>query len=71
MTPWPIIRDTSEVAGPCCPPKTGLKELHRVHRTLPPFILENNDPEVLQDEAGGPIRDEITNGFIYDNLKAA
>lgn len=70
MTKFPIIRDTSqELSGPCCPRPGGLKELHRIHRDLPPWILQNNDEEVLQDEFGAPILDEQTGGFIYDDLK--
>jgi hypothetical protein len=71
MTGLPLIIDPDkDLSGPCCPPKPGLKELHRIHRTLPPRNLLNNDEEFLQDETGRPILDEITNNFIYDNLKA-
>lgn len=70
MSKFPLIRDTNkELSGPCCPPPGGLKELHRIHRDLPPWILQNNDEEVLQDTAGAPILDNQTGGFIYDNLK--
>jgi hypothetical protein len=66
----PIIRDENqEVSESCCPPKAGIKELHRVPRTLPPRRLHNSDPEVLQDEAAIPILDEITDGYIYDDLR--
>jgi len=72
MTPFPIIRDIDEeFSGDCCPPKPGIKELHRIHRTLPKRVLHNSDPDVLQDEAGFPILDEQTGGFIYDDLKVA
>lgn len=70
MTPYPIIRDVNgELAEPCCPPKAGIKEAHRIRRLLPPFRLLNNDPQVLQDEFGAPILDEQTAGFIYDDLR--
>jgi hypothetical protein len=65
-----VIRDSEgEFSGPCCPPKPGVKELHRIHRKLPPFSLKNDDLDVLQDEAGSPILDEQTNGFVYDDLR--
>lgn len=65
----PIIRDPQhEFSGRCKRPG-GLKDLDRIHRTLPPFILENNDPEVLQDEDGNPILDETTGSFIYDTFR--
>lgn len=71
MISTPVIIDPDkELSGPCCPPKPGIKELHRIHRTLPNRVLDNSDEEVLQDEEGFPILDEITAGFIYDNLKA-
>jgi hypothetical protein len=63
----PVIRHTSDFTGRC-KTKAGVKVLHRIHRTLPPFILQNSDPEVLQDEAGAPILDETTDGYIYDTL---
>jgi hypothetical protein len=66
----PIIRDfNGEFSGSCCPPKPGIKELHRVHRKLPPRCLDNDDQDVLQDEAGFAFNDEITNGYIYDDLR--
>jgi len=65
-----IIRDSNrELSGPCCPPKPGIKELHKIHRKLPPRCLHNDDPDVLQDEAGIAFNDEITNGYIYDDLR--
>lgn len=64
----PVIRDTGEFSGPC-KKKAGIKVLHRIHRTLPPFILQNEDPEVLQDESAAPILDETTNSYIYDTLR--
>lgn len=64
----PVIRDTGDFSGRC-KTKAGVKVLHRIHRTLPPFILHNEDPEVLQDESGAAILDETTNGYIYDTLR--
>jgi len=64
---YPVIRHTSDFAGRCRK-KAGVKVLHKIHRTLPPWVLHNEDPEVLQDEAGAPILDETTNGYIYDTL---
>lgn len=67
----PIIRDIDrEFSGPCCPRPGGLKVLHKIHRRLPAQILQNNDPQVLQDESGAPFNDEITNAYIYDDLRA-
>jgi hypothetical protein len=65
----PIIKDPNqELSESCCPPKPGIKELHKIHRMLPRRHLHNSDPEVLQDEAGLPILDEQTAGFIYDDI---
>jgi hypothetical protein len=64
----PIIRDAGEFSGKC-KTKAGVKVLHRIHRTLPPFILQNEDQEVLQDESGAPILDETTGAYVYDTLR--
>lgn len=64
----PVIRDTGDFSGRC-KKKAGVKVLHRIHRTLPAFILQNEDPEVLQDESAAPILDETTNSYIYDTLR--
>lgn len=70
MIRYPIIKDCEgDFSGKCCP-AGGLKELHRIPRTLPGRRLLNEDPEVLQDEAAEPILDETTNSFIYDTLVA-
>ncbi len=70
MTPYPVIRDINgEFSERCCPPKAGIKEIHRIHHELPTFRLLNNDPQVLQDEFGAPINDEQTNSLIYDDLR--
>lgn len=65
----PLIRDTAGDFSSPCPRRVGLKDLDKIHRTLPAFQTDNNDPEVLQDEDGLAILDEQTAGFIYDDLK--
>ena len=68
MSRLPVIRDSDGDFSGKCQPGGSLKDLHRIPRTLPVRRLLNEDPEVLQDEAGEPILDEITNSFIYDTL---
>lgn len=72
MNNLPIIRDTDSVlASDCCPRPGGQKLSHRVPRTPVTRTIANDNPDdILQDEAGFPILDEITNNFIYDDLKA-
>jgi len=65
----PVIVDPAHELSEPCRKSAGLKELDRIHRTLPNRPLPPGDPEVLQDEFGAPILDEITGGFIYDNWK--
>jgi hypothetical protein len=65
----PIIKDPEGDFSFPCPRRVGLKELDRVHRTLPPVVLKNEDPEVLQDEVALAILDEITGNFIFDDWK--
>lgn len=65
----PIIRDDNKDYSEDCPCKGGLKELHRIHRTLPPIVISNEDADVLQDEAGAAVNDETDNGFIFDDLR--
>lgn len=68
MHQFPIIRETSDFSGDCeCP--GGLKELHKIHRTLPVKIRDNSAEDMLQDEDGFGVNDEQTNGFIFDDLK--
>lgn len=69
MIGLPTIND-SELSGKCCPKPAGLKELHRIPRTLIRPSINTSSEEVFQDEAGFAVRDEITNNFIYDDLKA-
>lgn len=69
MNRIPRIQDPEHTLSRRCRPNGGLKDLDRIHRTLPPQVLQNNDVEVLQDEAGAPILDETTGGYIYDTLR--
>lgn len=64
----PVIRDTGDFSGRC-KKKAGVKVLHRIHRTLAPWILQNEDVDVLQDEDAAPILDETTNSYIYDTMR--
>jgi len=65
----PIIKDPEGDFSFPLPRRVGLKELDRVHRTLPPPSLKNEDAEVLQDEVAFAILDEITGNFIFDDWK--
>lgn len=66
----PIIRDSeSDFSGDCCPKFGATKELSGFHRTLPVPSKNSFSEEVLQDEAGFPILDDQTGGFIFDDLK--
>lgn len=61
-----ILDENGDLSGPCVRPGA-TKELHRVHRepvTRP--IQTQNPDDVLLDEAGFPILDEVTANFIYD-----
>jgi hypothetical protein len=65
----PTINDPEGDFSFPCPRRVGLKELDRIHRTLPAIVLKNEDLDVLQDEAAFAILDEITGGYIFDDLK--
>ena len=71
MNNLPRIRDSSSVlTSDCCDRPSGQKELHRVPRVPITRPVTNEASEgVLQDEAGFPILDEITNWYIFDDLK--
>ena len=71
MDRLPIIRDVDSVfATPCCDRPAGQKLLHRVPRTPNTRSVSNDEAgDVLQDEAGFPILDELTAKFIFDDLK--
>lgn len=64
----PLIKDEGEFSGQCAR-RTGLRDLDKIHRILPPVILDNEDIEVLQDETGLAVNDEQTNSYIIDNLR--
>lgn len=68
MTHFPIIND-SELSSDCCPRPAGLKELHKIPRTLLRPRIDTSSEEILLDEAGLGVRDEITSNFVYDDLK--
>jgi len=69
MNRIPRIHDPEhDLSGQCKRP-AGIKQLDRVPRTLPPQVFQNNDVEVLQDEAGAPILDEVTGNYIYDTFR--
>jgi hypothetical protein len=68
MTHLPII-DDENLSGSCCPRPAGLKEIHKIPRSLPRPTVDTSSEEVLQDEAGFAVNDEITDNFIYDDLK--
>jgi hypothetical protein len=64
---YPIIRDEN-LSGPCIKP-AGLPVLTKIHRTLPARTTPSGDVDVLQDEFGAAILDEVTGNQIYDDLK--
>jgi hypothetical protein len=47
-----------------------MKRLDKVPRTLPRRVPSTACEEVLQDEAGFAILDEVTASYIHDNLKS-
>lgn len=65
----PIILDPEKDLSGCCKRPAGLKDLDKVLRTLPTRTLPAGDSDVLQDEAGAAILDEVTGRQIYDNLR--
>lgn len=67
----PIIRDNAGLLDSgCCPRPAGIKETHRVPRVPLTRSVSNEEAgEVLQDEAGFPILDEVTARYIFDDLK--
>jgi hypothetical protein len=64
----PVIKDPA-LSGPCVK-SAGVPVLEKIHRTLPARPLPAGDPDVLQDEFGAAILDEVTGNQIYDDLKA-
>lgn len=71
MNNLPLIRDNlGYLTTPCCDRPAGEKLLHKVPRV--PLTRRVTNPEsedILQDEASFAVLDEITNNFIYDDLK--
>lgn len=65
----PIILDPEKDLSGCCKSPAGLKDLDKVLRTLPSRTLPAGDVDVLQDESGAAILDEVTGRQIYDNLR--
>lgn len=68
MTRFPIIHKTDDFVHPC-KPAAGIKELHDYCRTLPKKSQSTADEDVLQDECGLPILDEVRGDTIVDDLK--
>lgn len=66
----PLIKDSAGEFSGRCRPRVGIRDLDKIHRELPVITLDNEDEEVLQDEDGLAVNDEITANFIYDDLKA-
>lgn len=66
MNNLPTIRDTNaELTSDCCDSPEGIKELHRVPRVpLTRAVSNPGSEDVLQDEDGLAVKDELTNGFI-------
>jgi len=63
----PIHRDPeNDLSNPCFP-RGSTKILPG--RTLPARIIVNESQDVLQDEFGFPILDEVTGATIIDDLK--
>ena len=66
---YPRIRDLDhDMSGRCRRP-AGLKQLDRIHRTLPPQVFDNEDIDVLQDEDAAAVLDETTGNYIYDTFR--
>ena len=63
----PIHRDPENDLSHPCFPRGSTKILPG--RTLPPRVIVNQTDEVLQDEDGFPILDEVTGGTIIDDLR--
>lgn len=65
----PVISDPERDLSGCCEKIAGVPQLDRIHRKLPTRTLPAGDPDVLQDEFGAAILDEVTGTQIYDDLR--
>lgn len=64
----PVIHDPEkDLSGPC-EHAGGLKQLDRIHRTLPARTLPEGDFDVLQDETGAALLDDPAGEFIIDDF---
>lgn len=63
----PIHRDPENDLSHPCFPRPSTKILPG--RALPPRVIVNQTENVLQDEFGFPILDEVTGATIIDDLK--
>lgn len=68
MIRFPIIRKTDDFVRQC-KPASGIKELHDYCRTLPVKSKSTAAEDVLQDECGLPILDEVRGDTILDDFK--
>lgn len=66
MSTFPVLRNPP---GGCCPRPAGTKSMTGFCRTLQRPVVNTAAEDVLQDEAGFAVNDEVTDGFIYDTLK--
>lgn len=64
----PVIADPAHDFSGGCEKAAGLKQLDRIHRTLPGRTLPAGDFDVLQDETGAPLLDDPAGEFIYDDF---
>lgn len=64
----PIILDPEKDLSGECKKAAGLKQLDRIHRTLPGRTLPAGDFDVLQDETGAALLDDPAGEFIIDDF---
>jgi hypothetical protein len=60
---------TPEIIWRLLPKPGGLKELHKIHRTLPTPTHDSYSEDFLQMEDFSPVLDEQNSGTIFDNFK--
>ena len=69
MRSFPIIKDPNDDLS-CNDCTGGQRLLHRVPRSpITRPITNSGNEDALLDEAGFPIRDEITNNLIFDDYQ--